>query len=759
MKKVAKPWFFIVAILIVALTVASFFGVSNYYGDKRVVYIKGAQDIRWGIDIQGGVEAVFGPDIASDSITDEHMDAAKEIIETRMVSQNITDGEVYTDYSNHQIIVRFPWKAGETDFDPTTAVQELGETALLSFYKGTTKDEVVLSGAADIQSASAAVNQQTGEYVVQLQLTDQGKGKFATATAASVGSQISIWMDDEMISAPTVNEAITDGQAIISGNFDADSAKELADKINAGSLPFALSVDDSKLQIISPTLGSEALTVMVIAGGIAFLLICVLMIVRYKLPGFIAAIALLGQVGGIIACISGFFSGVESFTLTIPGIAGIILSIGVGVDANVIIAERIKEEFARGKTIDGAIDAGYKNAWSAILDGNVTIVIVALVLMSAFGTPDSPLAFLFSWLSSSITGSIYSFGYTLLVGVIFNLIMGIGATRIMMKSISRIKALRKPSLFGAAKKEAKESKVDFAGKVGKLLIIPAVVLVVGIVLGIVFGVEMDINFSGGTRFTFTYENEIAVSDFQKAVEDSLGHEVSVTESEGISDASKKLAVSLTGTDSLSADAQNKLLTDLQKQFADNNIELGDSNTVNPTVGRAFFIKAIVAMLVTAALVIVYIGIRFRKIGGVSSGIMALAALVIDCIMALCACLIFNLPIDMNFVAVILTLLGYSLNDTVVVYDRVRENKSLYSGKSTRELVNMSINQVKTRTITTTITTLIAVVVICVVAELFGLSTLRSFVIPMIFGLLSGCFTSLCVSGPLWVKWKERKSAK
>lgn len=453
MKRVGKPWFFIVAILIVALTAAAFFGVSNYYGDNRIVYVKGAQDIRWGIDIQGGVEAVFAPDIESESITDEHMDAAKEIIETRMVNQNITDSEVYTDYSNKQIIVRFPWKSGEDDFDPSAAVKELGETALLTFCEGTTQDTVVLSGADDIASATPGVNPENGEYIVSLSLTAQGKDKFAEATARLAPNKgtISIWMDDQMISSPTVNEAITDGNAMISGNFDADSAKELADKINAGSLPFALTVDDSKLQIISPTLGSEALTVMMIAGGIAFVLICLMLIIRYRLPGIIASIALLGQVGGMFACISGFFPGVESFTLTIPGIAGIILSIGIGVDANVIVAERIKEEFYKGKTIDGAIATGYKNAWSAILDGNVTVVIVSLVLMGAFGTPDNPLAFLFSWLSSSITGSIYSFGYTLLVGVIFNLVMGVGATRVMLKSISGFKALRKPQFYGGAK--------------------------------------------------------------------------------------------------------------------------------------------------------------------------------------------------------------------------------------------------------------------------------------------------------------------
>lgn len=301
--------------------------------------------------------------------------------------------------------------------------------------------------------------------------------------------------------------------------------------------------------------------------------------------------------------------------------------------------------------------------------------------------------------------------------------------------------------------------INFVKNVNKLILIPVVIAVVSIIIGIIFGVELDINFKGGSRFTFTYENEIAISDFKTAVEESLGKAVSVSESAGISDATKKMVVSLTGEELLATDVQDKLISDLQEKFADNNIELGDSNTVNPTIARSFFIKAAAAVLVTAVLVILYIGIRFRKIGGVSSGLTALAALVIDCVMAFCACVVLRLPIDMNFVAVILTLLGYSLNDTVVMYDRVRENKSLYSNKSIRELVNMSINQVMARTITTTLTTFVAVMVICVVAEIFGLTTLRTFVAPMAIGLISGCFTSMCISGPLWVKWMEKRDSK
>ena len=453
-KRSGKLAFFIVFVLILALTGATFFGIESYYGDTRNIYVKGAKDIRWGIDIRGGVEAVFSPDKKGVDITEEDMDAARTIIETRLVNKSITDYEVYTDNASHQIIVRFPWAADESNFDAAAAVQELGETALLTFCEGEDTSKVLLSGAKDIASAQPGVDEQ-GNYVVSLNLTSAGSTKFAAATKRLVDSTISICMDNQAISSPTVNEQITGGKAYITGNFDADSAKELADKINAGSLPFALTVDDSKLQVISPTLGSDALRVMVIAGAIAFGLVCLLMILRYRLNGFVAAIALLGQLAGSIACISGFFSGIDSFTLTIPGIAGIILSIGVGVDCNVIAAERIRDEFKKGKTIDGSIDSGYKNSLSAIIDGNVTIVIVSLVLMGAFGTPDSPIAKLFSPLmslfGSQVTGSIYSFGYTLLVGTIFNLIMGVLASKKMLKSISQLKIFRNPWFYGGKK--------------------------------------------------------------------------------------------------------------------------------------------------------------------------------------------------------------------------------------------------------------------------------------------------------------------
>lgn len=456
-KTVAKSTFFIILGLIIALTLTTIFGVSNYYADKKITYIKGVSDIRWGIDIRGGVEAIYVPDIKNAKIDSSDMNSAKQIIETRLVNEGINDYEVYVDESSHQVIVRFPWQSDEEDFDPTAAVQELGETAMLTFCEGSENNKTVLLKGEHVKEASAGYTQDTG-YVVQLNLTSEGSTLFANATQRLKGQTISIWMDDVMLSAPTVNDIINNGQAIISGDFTSEEADDLASKINAGSLPFSLTVDDSKLQIISPTLGNEALYVMTFAGIAAYLLVIILIITKYRLPGVVASLALLGQIVGILAVTSGFFPGVNGLTMTIPGIAGIILSIGMGIDANVIAAERIKEEFENGKTIDGAVDAGFNNSFSAVLDGNMTVLIVACVLMGTFGSPDSFLTKIFSIImpfGSSVTGIIYSFGYTLFLGVIFTMIMGVLLSKLMLKSVSRIKLFRNPWLYGGAKNAKK----------------------------------------------------------------------------------------------------------------------------------------------------------------------------------------------------------------------------------------------------------------------------------------------------------------
>lgn len=469
MKKIGKSTFFIVAVLIALFTVSAVLGVDKLYADNTTTYVKGVDDIRLGIDIKGGVDVTFAP--ADDFDADNNqLDAATEIIKTRLTSLGITDNEVYSDEKSDRIIVRFPWQVGESDFDPEAAVKELGEMAELTFRKGTDSEtgedgetiptgEIVLNGS-DIASAQAQYRPDDNgeyEYLVALSLKESGTQKFAEATSELAGSStpISIWMDNTMISAPSVNNAITDGNAVISGNFDQESSKKLADQINSGALPFKM--ETKSFKTISPTMGEGSLDAILLAAAIAFAAIAVYMMVLYKLPGIVAVIALIGQVAGSLAAITGWFGFMNGSTLTIPGIAGIILAVGMGVDANIITGERIKEELKTGKSLDAAIQIAYKRAFSAILDGNITNVIIAVILMGAFGVPDSFFSkilnkTIFFAFGATAEGVVYSFGFTLLVGVVCNFIFGVFASRLMVTSLSKFKCFRNRKLYGGDEK-------------------------------------------------------------------------------------------------------------------------------------------------------------------------------------------------------------------------------------------------------------------------------------------------------------------
>lgn len=469
MKKTRKSTFFVVVILIALFAVTSVLGIDQIFADKTTTYVKGVDDIRLGIDIKGGVDVTFAP--AGDYDADlTQLDSATEIIKTRLTALGITDNEVYSDEKSDRIIVRFPWQVGESDFNPEAAVKELGEMAELTFRKGTDSEtdedgntvptaEIVLQGS-DVASASAQYRPDENgdyEYLVALELSSEGATKFADATAQLAGSStpISIWMDNTMISAPSVNSAITDGSAVITGNFTQESAKKLADQINSGALPFKM--ETKSFKTISPTMGEGSLDAILLAALIAFIGIAIYMIVLYRLPGFVAVIALIGQIAGSIAAITGWFGFMKGSTLTIPGIAGIILAVGMGVDANIITGERIKEELRTGKSLDAANKIAYKRAFSAILDGNITNVIIAVILMGAFGVPDSFFSkilnkTIFFAFGATAEGVVYSFGFTLLAGVICNFIFGVFASRLMVTSLSKFECFKNRKLYGGDEK-------------------------------------------------------------------------------------------------------------------------------------------------------------------------------------------------------------------------------------------------------------------------------------------------------------------
>ena len=766
MNKKGKSWpLFVVAILIVVFSLTAIFGVSYQYGDTKNIYIKGASDIRFGIDIRGGVDVTFMPAGDVDA-TPEQMTAAKTVIEDRLVGLGITDYESYVDSNKDRIIVRFPWKTGEADFNPQTAIDEIGTTAKMVFRKGSTADgEEILSGD-DVTSANAAYNETEG-WVVQLKFNSAGAAAFADATTeqAANNGTISIWLDDENISTATVDEAITGGEAIIKGNFDQDSASTLANQINSGALPFALSAES--YSTISPSLGAKSLEVMVLAGIIAFALVAVMMIVRYRLPGTIATISLFGQVAATLAVVSGYFTVFPGSTLTLPGIAGIILGIGMGVDANVITAERIKEELAKNKTLPAAVKSGFKMGLTPIIDGNVTIVIVAAILMGAFGPTDGFWAKVFNpiffWFGPSTAGTVYSFGFTLLTSVLLNFVFGVWATRVMIRGAVHCKALRNPWLYGGKKDGTAEYKtphINFIGNRKKFYTFSCALIAIVLVFCAVFGVKMDVEFKGGSMVTLSYEGDVDLPSLKSEIGSQLGQSDLTLQTGSDISGNQTLTVTLPGSQTLTTEQLDDMLTTINEAHPENNFEQNEVSNVNATIGKEFLFKSLVALVAACVLILAYVAFRFRKIGGLKAGSTAIVALLHDMFVVFGVFVILRIPLNGNFIAAVLTILGYSINDTVVIYDRIRENSALYSKKQMglAELVNLSVNQSFSRSLMTSITTCLALGVVCVVSVIYRLDSIYTFAFPLLFGMVSGVYSTICIATPLWVDWKSKKKA-
>lgn len=772
MNKKGKAWQLVAAVvLILAFAYTAFFGVHATYGDVTTTYIKGAEDIRFGVDIKGGVNVTFVPSEGFDA-TEEQLDAAKLVIENRLVALNVTDYELYVDTDSDSLILEFPWQSGETDFDPETAIEEIGTTAYLTFREGADADGDLILDGSMVESATAQygpVSSSTSEYFVALKFNAEGAEAFGQATTrlAEESGTISIWLDDENVSTASVSVAITGGEAIITSSvlnpFTQESVIKMARQINSGALPFALTVDS--YSTVSPSLGENSLNAMVLAGVIAFALIFVFMTLLYRLPGFLACIALVGQVAATLAFVSGYFPAFESFTLTLPGIAGIILAIGMGVDANVITAERIKEELNSGKSLDGALKSGFARGLTPIIDGNVTIVIVAIVLMGAFGPSDGIFAKLlhvvFFAFGPSTAGTIYAFGYTLLTGVLLNFVFGVFASRVMIRGAASVKALRDPWLYGAAKpgKEQKQPKqINFAALRKKFLAASAALMAVILLSAVVFGVQLDTEFTGGAMITLRYEGSFELAEVQQTASAALeSNGLTLQTGENVATGDQTLKISMPGNETVTTDQVGSLLEQLNQEHPDNAFAQLSLSNVSATMGTKFLKKSLVAVVVALVLILLYIALRFRKIGGLTGGMMAVLALINDLMVVFGTFVVLRTALDGNFIAAMLTILGYSINDTVVVYDRIRENRALLSKKiSFEDLVNTSVNQSARRTLVTTVTTVMALAVMCVVAKLYGLDSIFTFAFPLMMGMISGVYTSLCVSTSAWMIWSERK---
>lgn len=712
--KPGKKLFAIIILCILAVIGVGIFGI----GDE----IKGIREMRFGIDIRGGVEAVFEPDGLDRKAKGDELDSARNIIEMRLDAQNISDREVTVDKEGGYIIVRFPWKSGETDFKPEQAIAELGEMAKLTFRDP--EGNVLLEGKNVVSSSARKGGENSNGYVVVLNFDSQGEKLFYEATGKLVGKNMGIYMDEEQISNPSVSRQISGNSAEITNIATYKEAKALSDKINAGALPFSLKT--TNFSTISPSLGNNALQIMVASGLIAFLIICIFMISLYKLPGMITCITLVLHMMLQMLAIS-----IPQYTLTLPGIAGIILSLGMGVDTNIIISERITDELGRGTSIKQAIKYGYKNAFSSVLDGNLTAAIVAVILM-IFGS-----------------GSMLSFGYTLAVGMVVNLLVGITVSRKLLQSAVESKYWNQLKHF----KTYKEKKdIKFFEKWKIYIAVSATIFFIGVAACVLNGVKLDTQFTGGVVLKYTSEGKFDMEEVEKNIENAVDRPATVQITKDNLTKASNIVVTLAGNGGIKPEQQKSITEAINKTNDGKKVELAETYAVEPYIGAKAMKNAIIAIALSIVFIIIYIWFRFSEL---VAGVTASLALVHDVIVVFFAFAIFRIPLNDAFVAVVLTIIGYSINDTIVLYDRVRENRR--TGKfGAVELMNRSTTQTLVRSINTSLATTICVLIILVASIIFQIDSIRQFSLPMFFGLLSGCYSSICVAGIIWAGWEKRK---
>lgn len=687
---------------------------------------KGAKDMRFGIDIRGGVEAVFEPEGVKGTPSAADMESARTVIENRLDAQNILDREVTVDKEHGNIIVRFPWKSDEKEFNPEAAIAELGETARLTFRDP--QGNVLVEGR-HVADSSVVKNQQTGAYEVSLQFDKTGAEDFYKATKELVNQSIGIYMDEDMISNPVVQEAIQGGEAVINGMKSQEDAKALSEKINAGALPFSLKT--TNYNTISPTLGSGALKAMTMAAATAFVLVCIFMILYYRLAGFIACLALVFQMSLQVLALS-----VPQYTLTLPGIAGLILSLGMAVDANVIISERIGEELQRGSSLRSAVRKGYKNAFSSVLDGNVTTAAVAVILM-IFGS-----------------GTMLSFGYTLLSGVLINLLAGVWLSRIMLSSVIQYPKFQSQKLFYIKKVR---KPIDFLGKRKAIFLFTAAVLVAGTIISAVRGVTLDTQFTGGVILKYTCDKAPDTGAASEAVEAVLNRPVSAQAGEDFVSGQKKLVLNLGGNQGITPEEQAEVLKTIQEEEPDQNYQSSETYAVEPYIGARALKNSVIAVILAALFIVVYIRIRFSALSGLSAGVSGVIALMHDVFIVFLVFGVCKIPLNDAFVSVTLTIIGYSINDTIVLYDRIREHMNGHTKEGLVPLVNRSITETLGRSVNTAFTTVLCVAIVLIFAVIYNIESIKVFALPMLVGMVSGCYSSICIASAVWVTWKNRKS--
>ena len=691
-----------------------------------------------GLDLQGGLSVTY--EIQDEKPSSDEINATVDKLQRRVDAYS-SEGEVYQE-GNDRITVEIPLNTEKVDAHDV--LDELGQPGQLLFLDSTnytiwqsnqsngTNDayEAALTGS-DIKNAQAGVDDSgtVKDYVVQLQFTDEGAQKFAAVTSANIGKPIYIIYDGAVASAPTVQAAITDGNAVINKISSYEEAENLASTIKIGALP--LELKQIQYNIVGAKLGQKAVSTSLIAGAIGFALVCVLMIVLYRFPGFIASLALTGYVVLMLLILS-----IRHITLTLPGIAGIILSIGMAVDANVIIFTRIREEISAGNGVRAAVKAGFSKALSAILDGNITTLIATVVLM-ALGS-----------------GSIKGFAVTLMLGIVLSMFTALFVTKMLLNSFLEL-GVQNPKMYG----KAKEPKIHGYVKNFKICGIASLIVIVA---GLAFlgvnhsrigkSLNYSLEFTGGTSTTATFaEDNVytlarAESEVAPAIAEAVGIDAGTIQIQTVEGTNQVIFKTAELTEEQSAKVDDLL----KSQFAATEV---DNQSISSTISGEMKKDAIVAIAVSSVLMLLYIAFRFSD---VKFGVSAVLALVHDVLVVFAAYSIGTLSVGNTFIACMLTIVGYSINATIIIFDRIRENMRTQDSKeSLEELVNKSIGQTFTRTIYTSLTTFIMVFVLFVM----GVASLKEFTFTLMLGIVCGAYSSVCITGPLWYTMKKKFAKK
>ena len=704
------------AAVILAVILAAFVGLA-YYASIILSSTGIGEDmsIPLGLDLSGGVSITY--QVVDENPSAEDMSDTIYKLQKRVDSYS-TEASVYQ-VGDDRITVEIPGVQ-----DANEILEDLGNPGSLEFQMpdGT----VFMTGdmVADAQAATQTDTYGNKEYVVALKLTDEGAKIFGEVTSENIGKNLPIVYDGETISYPRVQTAITGGEAQITGMADFEEAETLATQIRIGSLSLQLSELESS--VVGAQLGSQAISTSLKAGAIGLAIVMVFMIIMYAVPGIAASLALAIYTTLVIATLYLF-----EITLTLPGIAGIILGIGMAVDANVIVFARVREEIATGKSVQTSMKIGFQKAMSAILDGNITTLIASVVLM-ALGS-----------------GTVKGFAYTLMIGIILSLFTAMVVTRYILYSLYAL-GLKSEKLYGRAKER---KSIDFIGKKAVFFTISGIIIAAGLIsMGVHSATEgkalnYGLDFMGGTSTTADFGKDMTIEDIENDiipyVEKVTGDsDVQATKVEGTTQVTIK-------TRTLSLDERQEL-EDTLAENCDVDASTITSQSISSTISGEMRSDALKAVIVSCIFMLLYIWFRFKDIRFAASAILAL---VHDVLVVITVYALVRISVGSTFIACVLTIVGYSINDTIVIFDRIRENLALKTGKQTaeelREVANKSLTQTLSRSINTSITTFIMVVMLYIL----GVASIRDFSLPLMAGLVCGAYSSICIATELWYVMK------